>query len=165
MLVVWTACASAGIRPAAGPSARDSAEVAVRKTNPVRAEELIAFSRKYLRARYRSGGTSPRGFDCSGFTRFCFNHIGIRLPHSSGAQLRAGTRVRREEARPGDLIFFRAGQRTGSRINHVGLIVEVAGERIRFIHAAWDGIRHDWLHARYYRTRFSGIARIGGLGD
>ncbi|WP_407084075.1 C40 family peptidase [Tellurirhabdus bombi] len=123
--------------------------------------DLIGFAKKHLSSRYRSGGSSPRGFDCSGFTRFCFNKFGILLPHSSSAQGGVGVAVEKDGAQPGDLIFFKGHSRQGSRIGHVGLIVEVIGDRIKFIHSAWNGgVRYDWLHADYYHNRFVGIRRV-----
>lgn len=125
---------------------------------------VIGFAKKHLFIRYRSGGTTPKGFDCSGFTRFCFSKFGIDLPHSSVAQGGVGQKVDRELARPGDLIFFKGHSAAGSRIGHVGMITEVVGNRIKFIHSAWDGgIRFDYLHAGYYRNRFMGIRRVARL--
>jgi len=126
---------------------------------------LIHFAKQHLSARYRSGGTSPRnGFDCSGFTRFCFNRFGIALPHSSAAQGNVGVEVDKDAAQPGDLIFFKGHSAGGSRIGHVGLITEVIGNRIKFIHSAWNGgVRYDYLHASYYQHRFMGIRRVVNL--
>lgn len=123
--------------------------------------DLVSFARRHLSIRYRSGGTTKRGFDCSGFTRFCFSQFGIALPHSSAAQGNVGRAVDQTDAQPGDLILFKGHNSGGSRIGHVGLITEVIGSRVRFIHAAWNGgVRHDYLHASYYRHRFMGIRRV-----
>ncbi|WP_019990805.1 C40 family peptidase [Rudanella lutea] len=123
--------------------------------------EVINYAKKHLSIRYRSGGTTPRGFDCSGFTRFCFSKFGIQLPHSSAAQGNVGQPVDKEEAKPGDLIFFKGHSASGSRIGHVGMITEVVGDKIKFIHSAWNGgIRYDYLHADYYQRRFVGVRRV-----
>lgn len=123
--------------------------------------DLLQYARRHLSVRYRSGGTSPRGFDCSGFTRFCFSRFGISLPHSSAAQHHTGVAVEKETAEPGDLIFFSGSSRSRSRVGHVGLITDVIGHRIKFIHSAsGKGIRYDWLDASYYRSRFMGIRRV-----
>ena len=122
---------------------------------------LLSFARQHLAIRYRSGGTTKHGFDCSGFTRFCFSHFGISLPHSSAAQGSVGEAVDKDEAQPGDLILFKGHNAGGSRIGHVGLITEVIGDRIKFIHSAWSGgVRYDYLHADYYQRRFMGIRRV-----
>nr|WP_165358833.1 MULTISPECIES: C40 family peptidase [Spirosoma] len=123
--------------------------------------EVIGFAKKHLSIRYRSGGTSTRGFDCSGFTRFCFSHFGLSLPHSSAAQGNVGHAVDKSDAQPGDLILFKGHSSGGNRIGHVGLITEVIGDRIKFIHSAWNGgVRYDYLHADYYQRRFMGVRRV-----
>ena len=123
--------------------------------------DILSYAKKYVSSRYRSGGSSPRGFDCSGFTRFCFSKFGITLPHSSAAQSSVGIKVAPEVARPGDLIFFKGHNSGVSRIGHVGMIVEIVDDRIKFIHSAWNGgVRYDWLHASYYQRRFVGIRRV-----
>ena len=127
-------------------------------------KDVINFAKDHLSIRYRSGGTTTRGFDCSGFTRFCYNKFGISLPHSSAAQGNVGEGVERESAQPGDLILFKGHSSGGSRIGHVGLITEVIGDRIKFIHSAWSGgVRYDYLHADYYQRRFMGIRRVAHL--
>lgn len=70
-----------------------------------RAGELIAIAKQYQGVPYRSGGSTPSGFDCSGFTKYVYAQIGVTLPRSSAAQRNAGTRVSRADAKPGDLIW------------------------------------------------------------
>ncbi|GAB3259678.1 hypothetical protein GCM10027347_23480 [Larkinella harenae] len=126
-------------------------------------QDLLSYAKKHLSSRYRSGGSSPRGFDCSGFTRFCFSKFGITLPHSSTAQSNVGVEVDQDVARPGDLIFFKGHSSRSRNIGHVGMIVEIVGDRIKFIHSAWNGgVRYDWLHANYYQQRYVGIRRVIG---
>jgi lipoprotein Spr len=127
-------------------------------------KDIISFAKEHLSVRYRSGGTTTRGFDCSGFTRFCFKHFGVSLPHSSAAQGNVGEAVDKDEAQPGDLILFKGHGSGGNRIGHVGLITEVIGNKVKFIHSAWNGgVRYDYLHADYYKQRFMGIRRVAHL--
>ena len=127
-------------------------------------KDVISFAKEHLSIRYRSGGTTTRGFDCSGFTRFCYNKFGIALPHSSAAQGNVGEAIDKEAARPGDLILFKGHSSGGSQIGHVGLITEVIGDQIKFIHSAWNGgVRYDYLDASYYQRRFMGIRRVAHL--
>ncbi|MBD2699346.1 C40 family peptidase [Spirosoma sp. BT702] len=127
-------------------------------------KEVISFAKEHLYTRYRSGGTNTRGFDCSGFTRFCFNHFGLLLPHSSAAQGNVGEAINQEQAQPGDLILFKGHSSKGSHIGHVGLITEVIGDQIKFIHSAWNGgVRYDYLHADYYKRRFMGVRRVAHM--
>ncbi len=59
---------------------------------------------------YRAGGSTPRGFDCSGFTSYVFRKAGVNLPHSATGQMRKVKRISRSQARPGDLVFFLGGR-------------------------------------------------------
>lgn len=123
-------------------------------------EHLIQFAAKQLHIPYRAGGSSLKGFDCSGFVRYCYQQFDILLPHSSAKQASHGDAVRLEDAKPGDLVFFK-GQSTKSSIGHVGIITDIGPNSVRFIHAAFKGgIRYDLLQADYYRKRLVAIRRL-----
>jgi cell wall-associated NlpC family hydrolase len=122
---------------------------------------LLNFASNHLHFRYRSGGTTKKGFDCSGFVRYCFNNFGLTLPHGSSAQSLLGDPVSRLEALPCDLIFFKGHNSKSSRVGHVGIVTEVTDKYIKFIHSAWNGgVRYDYLDADYYRKRFVTIKRV-----
>lgn len=144
---------------------RDSTETFYEKF--LLADDLLRFAEHHLHRRYRSGGTTPSGFDCSGFVRYCFQKFGVPLPHSSAAQGTLGRAVEQADARPGDLIFFKGSSTQSSRIGHVGIVTEVKNGTIRFIHSAWKGgVRFDQASSAYYRQRFVGIRRVASwLGD
>ena len=59
---------------------------------------IIAFSEKYIGSKYKYGGTTPKGFDCSGYTFFVMNEFNIKLPHNSAAQSRLGTKIQTNQA-------------------------------------------------------------------
>ena len=104
---------------------------------------------------YRYGGSSARrGFDCSGLVYYAFRETGIRLPRTTGAQLRHAKPVPLPEILPGDLLFFR--QRS-SRVSHVGIY---AGEGW-FIHAPSRGKQVSWesLQNSYWKTRLVAAGR------
>ena len=73
---------------------------------------ITSIAMQYLGAPYAYGGSSPAGFDCSGFTQFVFAHVGISLPHSSSAQGRL-TAIAPEAAMAGDLIILDGGGHVG----------------------------------------------------
>ncbi len=103
---------------------------------------------------YRYGGTTDKGFDCSGFVRTVFMRNNIVLAHSSLAQYRDSTPVSIDDALAGDLIFFDV---RGRGISHVGIYL---GER-RFIHAATKigKVCISSIDEPYWRTRFFAITR------
>jgi cell wall-associated NlpC family hydrolase len=83
----------------------------------VRGSAVLAIAARYLGMPYRSGGSAPPGFDCSGYTQWVFGQLGVRLPRTANQQLGATRRIPRSEAQPGDLVFFISG---GSAY-HVGI--------------------------------------------
>jgi cell wall-associated NlpC family hydrolase len=91
----------------------------------VRGSAVLALAARYLGTPYRYGGTTPRGFDCAGFTRYVFGQFGITLPRTPTLQLQVVEPVARSCARPGDLVFLMAG----SRATHVGIY---AGGQLMF---------------------------------
>ncbi|WP_307724995.1 C40 family peptidase [Cellulomonas aerilata] len=112
------AVASRSAERVAAPAADESATEAEAVTESVVEEAPAAsvpasasgsaiaeIATRYVGVPYRSGGTTPDGFDCSGFTSYVFAQVGISLPRTSGAQRGAGTVVSRSEARAGDLIW------------------------------------------------------------
>lgn len=163
LLTAFVAVSFSSIQAQSLPTETPSPEPSFYEQIPI-VSNVINYAKKHLHIRYRSGGTSPKGFDCSGFTRFCFSKFGISLPHSSAAQGNVGHSIDKAEAQPGDLIFFKGHSAGGSRIGHVGMITEVVGNKIKFIHSAWNGgIRYDYLHADYYQRRFMGVRRVVSL--
>ncbi|PJI94015.1 C40 family peptidase [Luteimicrobium subarcticum] len=67
--------------------------------------KVIAVASRYVGVPYVYGGTTPSGFDCSGFTSYVYGQLGVSLPRSSSAQRYAGTVVPRSQAQPGDIIW------------------------------------------------------------
>lgn len=123
------------------------------------ADELIRMASDNLGSRYRSGGTSKNGFDCSGLMYATFSSLDIKLPRSSHQMATIGKVVDPTEAQKGDLIFFKT--RGGSQINHVGMIVEVNDGEIKFIHSATHGgVIISSTKEKYYEKNFTQINRV-----
>ena len=119
------------------------------------ASDVVKVAYAYRGTRYRYGGTSRGGFDCSGFTRHVYEKNGVRLPHSSRAQAGVGAPVSRGQLKEGDLVFFHTTRRG---ISHVGIY---AGGG-KFIHASSHGrgVRVDSLSDGYYNRRFVRARRV-----
>ncbi len=104
---------------------------------------------------YRNGGTTPVGFDCSGFTQFVSAQFGVRLPREVRDQYSFGEDVALQDIQPGDLLFFAT---TSSGPSHVGIAI---GER-RFVHAPSSRgvVRVEGLDIEYWARRFIGVRRL-----
>jgi cell wall-associated NlpC family hydrolase len=123
-------------------------------------EALMAFAMKLRDIRYHRGGRAPStGFDCSGFVRYVFAHsIGLDLPTNSASQFLAGLKVKRNEMKTGDLVFFRT---RGKAISHVGIYIDNG----QFIHSPSAGktVRVDSLNEAYWSKHFAGAKRPEGI--
>lgn len=120
---------------------------------------LITKTSDQIGTRYRSGGTSEGGFDCSGLMCFAFHQLEIKIPRTSAAQSNYGKKVKRKNAQKGDLIFFSTNGR--GTINHVGMITEVDGDEIFFIHSSVSrGVIISSVNEAYYAKRFKKIMRV-----
>ncbi|MFC5529055.1 C40 family peptidase [Cohnella yongneupensis] len=109
---------------------------------------------KLIGVDYHYGGTSTKGFDCSGFTQYVYKQLGIDLLRSSRDQATQGKKVSKDNLRPGDLVFFKTNGRT---ISHVGIYV---GDG-KFAHASVRrGITISSLSEKAYRNIFVTARRV-----
>lgn len=141
---------------------REQVEQSALHQHQLQVQEILNYAYQFRGVPYRHGASSPRAFDCSGFTSYVFKRFGIQLDRRSGAQINDGRRVSRSELRPGDLVFFN-GRAVNNRIGHVGIVTEVDGNGtgFRFIHAAvHTGITVSHSSESYYSRRYMGACRV-----
>jgi lipoprotein Spr len=124
-------------------------------------EKIQEEMEKYLGVRYKRGGNSTQGFDCSGFVKQIHGEVyGIDLPHQSSEQNQFSylTKVSSDELRTGDLVFF-SGGRNRKGINHVGIYLSDG----KFIHSArTNGVVISSLEDPYWKPRFVSGKRLAG---
>jgi cell wall-associated NlpC family hydrolase len=122
-------------------------------------DQLIRIASDNIGTRYRTGGTSKNGFDCSGLMCTTFGAFDIKLPRSSFEQANFGSKIDTENAQKGDLIFFKTNGRR--QINHVGMVVEVCDGEIKFIHSSVSsGVIISSTKEKYYEKNFTQINRV-----
>jgi hypothetical protein len=124
----------------------------------VKLQEGIKVARdaeRYIGTPYVWGGTTPEGFDCSGFTQYIFAKHGVFVPRNSYEQFEAGKPVQKQDLQPGDLVFFTTYAPGPS---HLGIYI---GEG-KFVHALNNstGVIASPLDNDYYKTRFVGAKRV-----
>lgn len=122
-------------------------------------KQLINAASEYLGTKYKSGGTTPEGFDCSGLMFSTFKKFDITLPRSSVDMAKIGRKLNEDDIQKGDLIFFRTNGK--SVINHVGMVTEISDDEIKFIHSSTQkGVIISSTKEPYYGRNFAQANRI-----
>lgn len=122
--------------------------------------EIINTALTFSGVRYRFGGTTTKGMDCSGLLYVSFKKHNVNLPRVSHEMANEGKRIRVNQVEKGDLLFFKTG-RKGKKINHVGLVVAVKNDEIKFIHASSSrGVIVSSLREGYWNYAFVKATRI-----
>jgi len=122
-------------------------------------DQIVFLAKENIGVRYLSGGISSAGMDCSGMVFRTFKNAEIKVPRSSKELANYGITISKSKAKPGDLIFFKTNRRTV--INHVGIIIEVIGEEIKFVHASVHrGVMINSLNDAYYKKTYAKINRV-----
>ena len=137
---------STGIKP--------NAEALHSNTGPTLASKLITTAKKYIGVPYKWGGTTTKGFDCSGYVQYVFNKHDIELPRTSREQYTVGYKVSKSNLQPGDLVFFNT---SGKGVSHVGIYI---GDG-QFIHSGTtNGVVIADLFGAYWSNLYLGARRV-----
>lgn len=121
-----------------------------------KAQEIVNYALQFIGTPYVYGGSSPRGFDCSGFTSYVYKQCGVSINRTASAQLNNGYAVSRSELQPGDLVMFKSG---GSKpASHVGIYIGNA----QFVHSSAPGVGVviDSLNSNFYSRTYVGARRV-----
>ncbi|ODU55655.1 MAG: hypothetical protein ABT01_05705 [Clostridium sp. SCN 57-10] len=117
-------------------------------------QDVLTYAKTFLGVRYVYGGSTPKGFDCSGYTKYVFSHFNISLQRSSASQYSTSvTKVKKSELKPGDLVFFGTPSKP-SKVGHVGIYM--GGNQ--FIHSSSPGdvVKIDTMSSGYYANYYIG---------
>nr|WP_320145570.1 NlpC/P60 family protein [uncultured Anaeromusa sp.] len=120
-----------------------------------RGAQIVQMAQQYMGTPYTWGGSSPGGFDCSGFIYYIYGQFGISLPRMSDGQFEVGRAISGDNLLPGDLVFFTTYEPGAS---HVGIYLGGG----RFIHAssAAGEVTITPLSKSYYQERYLGARRV-----
>ncbi|OLS03579.1 C40 family peptidase [Tissierella creatinophila] len=135
-------------KPSAQPNRNDSG-----KSTTI---NIINTAKRYLGSRYVFGGSSPSGFDCSGFTQYVYKQTGISIPRATTSQAGIGTTLSKSELEPGDLLIFSNTYKAGP--SHAGIYIGNG----QFIHAAnaRKGVTTDSINSAYYSSKFTSGRKV-----
>jgi cell wall-associated NlpC family hydrolase len=119
-----------------------------------RGDALADFTLKLLGTRYRYGGATPDGFDCSGLVFYAHRKLGLAVPRTSRDQAKKAEEVKPRKLRRGDLVFFKIDSR---KVNHVGIYIG----KHQFVHAPGAGkpVTVNSLDDEFYADTFASAGR------
>lgn len=136
---------------------RESATRTIPVKGVVNGTDIVRTAREYLGVRYVLGGTTPRAFDCSGFTRYVFNRYGIALPRTAHEQAGVGIAPFPGDLRPGDLLFFYGGRGAQHIALYVGgdtiIHASSSAKRVKLDLMTTQGRRRGWFRNRLIAVR------------
>lgn len=119
-----------------------------------KAEKVVQTAMSYRGVKYKYGGTTRRGIDCSSLTGHAYASVGITLPRVSRDQAKVGKRVYIGELQKGDIIFFSASPGS-KKITHTGIVSYHVGDLIKFVHASSSsGVVESVLSPSYWKPRY-----------
>lgn len=141
---------------------RNSTKNANRNPEPkkTKADDIIDTALEFSGVRYKFGGTTKRGMDCSGLLYVAFGENNVKLPRVSYHMAEEGRRIQLRDVAKGDLLFFRT-TKGAKRINHVGMVVTVENGEVKFIHSSSSrGVIVSSLREGYWNSAFVRATRV-----
>jgi len=148
---------------ASEPSKGNSREPRRTKKKPIaltKADNIINTALTFSGTKYKYGGTTKKGMDCSGLLYVSFGKHDVQLPRISYHMAEEGKRVGIHKVEKGDLLFFKTKKR-GRRINHVGMVVSIEGDEVKFIHSSSSrGVIVSSLREGFWNNAFVKATRI-----
>ncbi len=141
-------------------SCSSSKRTTIKDISTTKTERIIKQAQAFSGTRYKFGGTTRKGMDCSGLIYVAFQKENIVLPRVSRDMAQRGKPVKNKDIDTGDLLFFRTSK-SSKRINHVGLVTKVDGDDIYFIHATTSkGVLTSNLNERYWNRAYVMARRV-----
>jgi cell wall-associated NlpC family hydrolase len=132
-------------------------------TGSIIPDSVVAFGKSLVGTPYLYASSDPsKGFDCSGFISYVFNHFNIAVPRSSVDFTNVGTEIPREHAAPGDLILFTGTDSTIRIVGHMGIVESNEHGNLLFVHSTSGktyGVTISALKG-YYERRFVKVIRV-----
>ena len=110
-------------------------------------------AQKYIGVPYKWAGESPSGFDCSGYVKYVFQQVGVKLPHNANKISYLGQEVSENAAQTGDVILFGTRSSKGHRAYHAGIVFENQDGKLKIIHCISKGVHITTDYDRYWKSR------------
>ena len=135
-------------------------ETTSKSSGSSKTRKIISYAKTFKGTRYKYGGTSKKGMDCSGLVYTAFGKEEIKLPRVSRDMAKRGKPISLSKSAKGDLLFFITNKNKKS-INHVGLVISVKSGEILFIHSTTSkGVIISSMEERYWKSAFVKARRV-----
>jgi probable lipoprotein NlpC len=129
-------------------------------SNNTKANKIVSYAKTFKGTRYKFGGTTKKGMDCSGLVFIAFGKEDITLPRVSRDMAKTGKSISLSKSTEGDLVFFKTSKSKKS-INHVGLVVGSRRGEILFIHSTTSkGVIISSMDEGYWKSAFVEARRV-----
>jgi len=127
----------------------------------IQRDKVVNYAKKQLGVKYVYGGNTPKGFDCSGFTKYVYSNFGYTVPRRSVEYSTIGKKVSLSSCKKADVILFTGSNKSKRVTGHVAIVVSNSGGVTKFIHASSSrGIVISDMKVKYYQDRILGVRRI-----
>lgn len=126
----------------------------------INSTQLVSVANKVMGTKYVWGGTTTKGFDCSGFIGYVFKNVGVSLPRTTAGMYVTGTSVSKNNLRTGDLVFFNT---TGKGVSHAGIYIGNG----KFAHSSSSkGVSVSKINDPYYwGSKYIGAKRVASVSQ
>ncbi|OMP31832.1 C40 family peptidase [Mangrovimonas sp. DI 80] len=156
LLISFSSCKSSKRAKNSAPKTTKTTKTTDSKT----ADKIVKYAMQFDGVRYKYGGTTKKGMDCSGLVTTVFQSENIQLPRTTGSMATTGDWIDLKEVQKGDLLFF-ATSKNSRKVNHVALVTEARGAYVEFIHASTSkGVIISNLAERYWYYAFVQARRV-----
>ena len=153
LILCFTSCKSSKLNS-------EKNTVTVKKSTTTTVDRVIDNALSFQGTKYKYGGTTEKGMDCSGLIYVAFKNENVMLPRVSRVMATKGKPIKLDDVKKGDLIFFKTKKKSGA-INHVGLVVNTSKNNIEFIHSTTSkGVITSSLSESYWKNAYREARRI-----
>ena len=158
LLCCLTSCKSA--KRATDPTKKSEQKIHGNSADAKLANTIVENARAFNGVRYKYGGMTKKGMDCSGMVYVAFHKENIEIPRISRDMAKKGVAIALKDVKKGDLLFFKT-DKNKNMINHVGLVINSSLRRIEFIHSTTGkGVITSTLKEPYWYRSFIEARRI-----
>lgn len=117
-------------------------------------DSIITYAQSFMKTPYVWGGTSPSGFDCTGFLYYVYKNFGIKVSRASSGYENFGTKMLLDNVKPADILLFTGTDPSRRKVGHVGMVLKNEDGIIEFIHSSSSKRHFGVTVTRYYESGY-----------